>query len=93
MRLGSPGEESMHELAKGKALCISIEFRFHPFSTHEWKSAASIRRQAAGRTAVKAKEVSEQLFMDFGFIRASQSDYSRSLVNHIIYYTKVRTNA
>ena len=32
VRHGSPGETSMHELAKGRALGIPNGFRFHPFS-------------------------------------------------------------
>ena len=77
VRLGSPGETSMHELAKGKALGIPNEFRFHPFSKHDWKSAAAIRRQAAGRVAVKSTETGKKVYMDYGFIRSSTTDFSR----------------
>ena len=68
VRLGSPGETSMHELVKGKALGIPNEFRFHLFSKNGWKTAAAIRRQAAGRVAMKSTENGRRFFMDYRFI-------------------------
>ena len=67
----------MHELAKGKALGIPNKFRFHPFSKHDWKTAAAIKRQAAGRIAMKSTENGRRFFMDYRFIRSSTTDFSK----------------
>ena len=76
LRMGVPGEEAMHELAK-HASGLPNQFQFHPFHFIDHKEAAQIRKQAAGRLAFKTDVNGEHLSMDFGFIRSSTSDFSR----------------
>ncbi|EJK69950.1 hypothetical protein THAOC_08742 [Thalassiosira oceanica] len=76
LRMGSPGVDAMQELAK-HATGLPNQFNFHPFSYVDHKVQAYIRKQAAGRTAEKATDKAQRFFMDFGFIRASKSDFSR----------------
>lgn len=50
---------------------------FHPFRFIDHKEQARIRRQAAGRKVQRLEGVGQRFYVDFGFIRASNSDYSK----------------
>ena len=56
---------------------IPSQFEYHPFRFITTKEQASIRKRAAGRTPRKLASAGQRFYMDFGFIRASTSDYSR----------------
>jgi hypothetical protein len=55
------------------------KFYPHPFASYDWYNSARIRKQPApkGRHPSRAKAKQQRFFMDFGFLRASTSDYTR----------------
>jgi hypothetical protein len=61
----------------GNVTGIPSEFHYHPFQFIVFKEQARIRKQAAQRTAVRTGNTSRRYYMDFGFMRASSSDYRK----------------
>ena len=76
LRLGSPGEDQL-DLLHGRVTGIPPGFQYHPFRFIDWKEEARVQRQAAGRAVERTLEVGRRFYMDFGFMRASSSDYSK----------------
>jgi hypothetical protein len=76
LRLGSPGEDQL-DLLHGKVKGIPPGFQYHPFRFIDWKEEARVKRQAAGRAVERTSETGRRFYMDFGFMRASSSDYSK----------------
>ena len=76
LRLGSPGEDQLNMLP-GNVTGIPSEFHYHPFRFLDFKEQARIRKQAAQRTAVRTGEARRRFYMDYGFMRASSSDYRK----------------
>jgi len=76
LRLGSPGEDQL-DLLHGKVKGIPQGFQYHPFRFIDWKEEARVKRQAAGRAVERTSETGRRFYMDFGFMRASSSDYSK----------------
>ena len=56
---------------------LPTTFDYHPFRFIDFKEQAHIHKQAAQRLAVWAQERQRRFYMDFGFMRASTSDYSQ----------------
>ncbi len=56
---------------------LPFTFKYHPFRFVNFKEQARIRKQAAQRSAVRMQDRRQRFYMDFGFMRASTSDYSR----------------
>ena len=56
---------------------VPSQFEYHPFRFITTKQQAQIRKRAAGRSPQKMKSAGQRFYMDFGFLRASTSDYSR----------------
>lgn len=52
-------------------------FDYHPLRFIDHKEQARIRRQAAHRTVERVKGRGQRFYIDYGFIRASTSDFSR----------------
>ncbi len=52
-------------------------FQYHPFHFINFKEQGRIQKQAAQRSAVRTTDRRQQFYMDFGFMQASTSDYSR----------------
>ena len=75
-RTGFGGDWNLQMLPQ-HVLGTPNQFNPHPFRYIDHRAAAGIRKQAAGCHAEKARGVGQRLFMDFGFMRASTSDYSR----------------
>ena len=50
---------------------------YHPFRFLDYKEQATIRRQPAGGTVDQTPMIGKQFYIDFGFMRASTSDFSR----------------
>ena len=75
-RLGFCGEWQL-DVIPGCATGLPNQFDYHPFRFIDHKERARIRRQAAGRTAERLDEIGARFYMDFGFFRASNSDFSR----------------
>ena len=76
LRLGSPGVTQLDRLP-GNATGIPAEFDHHPFRFIDFKAQAQIRKQAAQRSAVRTSERRHRYYMDFGFMRASASDFGK----------------
>ncbi len=76
LRLGNPSETQMQLLGKS-ADGIPSKFEFHPFRQIDWKTQAGIRKKAAKKTADHVHQRGKRYYMDFGFMRASASDYTR----------------
>ena len=76
LRLGSPGEQQL-DLLPGNVTGIPPTFQYHPFRFIDWKEEARIQKQAAQRSAERTVECKRRFYMDFGFMRASTSNFSR----------------
>jgi len=76
LRLGSPGVTQLDVLPQN-VTGLPSTFEYHPFRFVDFKEQAHIRKQAAQRSAVRTTERGRRFYMDFGFMRASSSDYSR----------------
>ncbi len=76
VRLGSPGEDQL-DMLPGNVTGIPSEFHYHPFRFIDFKEQARIWKQAAQRTAVRTCDAGRRYYMDFGFMRASSSDYRK----------------
>ena len=74
--LGSPGEDQL-DMLPGNVTGIPSEFHYHPFRFIDFKEQARIWKQAAQRMAVRTGEAGRHFYMDFGFMWASSSDYSK----------------
>jgi hypothetical protein len=74
--LGSPGEAQL-DLLHDRVTGIPPGFQYHPFRFIDWKEEERVQRQAAGRAVERTLEVGRRFYMDFGFMRASSSDYSK----------------
>jgi hypothetical protein len=59
------------------AVGIPSKFEWHPFRFIDFKEQARIRKQPAGRDPNKVSKRGQRFYMDFGFIRASNEDFSR----------------
>jgi hypothetical protein len=76
LRLGSPGEDQL-DLLPGNVLGVPPGFHYHPFRFVDWKEEARIHKQAAMRSAERTIECRRRFYMDFGFMRASTSNYTQ----------------
>ena len=56
---------------------IPSQFEYHPFRPINPKERADIRKRSAGRTAWKMTHTCQRFYMDFGFLCALTSYYSR----------------
>jgi hypothetical protein len=74
LRLGSSGEDQLN-LLPGNNTSIPKKFDYHPFQYIDWKEEARVQRQKALKSAERTVETWQRFYMDFGFMRASSSDY------------------
>jgi hypothetical protein len=81
LQLGSPGEDQL-DLLPGKVTGIPPCFKYHPFCFIDWKEEVQIQKQAAGKVAQRTSKVGHRFYMDFGFMRASSSDFSQPNKQH-----------
>lgn len=75
-RLGHCGEWQLQNLPR-RATGLPAQFHCHPFRFVDFKQQAQIQEQPAGRQARRLPLVGKCFYVDFGFIRASTSDYSK----------------
>ena len=75
LRLGSPGEYQL-DMLPGNVTGTPLVFEYHPFRFVDFKEQAHIRKQSAHRSAERTTDTRKHFYMDFGFMRSSQSDYS-----------------
>jgi len=66
---------------------IPSDFKYHPFQFIDWKEDAGVKKKAAGKTVERTTEVGRRFYMDFGFMRASSSDYTAQdkSVNRVVH--------
>ena len=76
MRMGGCNETQL-ELLPDHTLGLPSQFEWHPFRYIDFKEQARIRKQPVGRNPIRVSERGRRFYMDFGFIRASNSDYTR----------------
>ena len=76
LRFGSPGEQQL-DLLPGKVTGIPHGFHYHPFRFIDWKEEARIQKQAAHRLEERTADCKRRFYMDFGFMRASTSNFSK----------------
>jgi hypothetical protein len=76
LRFVSPGEQQLDVLPR-HVIGTPPVFEYHPFRSIDFKEQAYIRKQAAQWTAERIPHCGAELFMDFGFLRASTDDYTR----------------
>jgi hypothetical protein len=75
LRLGSPGEDQLN-LMSGRVTGLPPEFKYHAFWHIDWKEEARVQKQKALKLAERTMDTSQCFYMDFGFMRASSSDYN-----------------
>jgi hypothetical protein len=73
--LGSLGEQQL-DMLLGNVTGTPPGFQYHPFCFIDWKEEARIEKQAALRSAERTTECKRRYYMDFGFMRASKSNFS-----------------
>jgi hypothetical protein len=76
LRLGSPGEQQL-DLLPRNVMGIPHGFHYHPFRFIVWKEEARIQKQVAQQSAERITDCKHRFYMDFGFIRASTSNFSK----------------
>ncbi len=76
LRLGSPGVHQL-DVLPGNVTGLPLVFEYNPFRFIDFKEQAWIWKQAAQHLAVGATDCRQRFYMDFGFMRASNSEYSR----------------
>jgi hypothetical protein len=76
LRLGSPGEDQL-DLQPGNVTGVPPGFQYHPFRFINWKEEARIQKQAAQRSSERTTESQRRFYIDYGFMSASSSNYSR----------------
>jgi hypothetical protein len=81
LRLGLPGKDQL-DLLPGNVTGIPPGFHYHPFHFLDWKEEARIQKQAALRTAERTRDIKRRYYMDFGFMRASTSNFSQPSKKH-----------
>ncbi len=77
LRLASPCEDQL-DLMPGRILGIPPSFQYHPFHFIDWKEEAHIQKQVANCSAERTNESKHRFYMDFGFMRASTSQFGHS---------------
>lgn len=66
----------MDELTE-HAIGLPKSFEWHPFRFIDFKEQAKIQRRPVSRNPTKVAERGRRFYFDFGFIRASNDDFSR----------------
>jgi len=76
LRMGGCSETALSELPK-HAVGLPSRLEWHPFRYIDFAEQARVRKQPAGRDPDKVTERAARVYLDYGFIRASNEDYSR----------------
>jgi hypothetical protein len=74
LRLGCPGEDQL-DLLPSRVTGTPTVFQLHHFRFIDWKEEARVQKQAGQRVAERTSEVKRRFYMDFGFMRATTSNY------------------
>ena len=75
-RLGFPSDWQLDVLPLNAA-GLPTKFCPHPFSHYEWKTSARMHRNPRGKDPERVIERGMRFYLDYGFMRASATDYSR----------------
>jgi hypothetical protein len=76
LRLGGCSETALEDLTE-HAIGLPKSFEWHPFRFIDFKEQARIQKRPVGRNPTRVAERGRRFYFDFGFIRASNEDYSR----------------
>lgn len=76
LRMGACNETQLEQLPEN-ATGIPNSFEWHPFRFIDFKEQARMRRQPVGRNPYKVARRGQRFYMDYGFIRSSNEDFSR----------------
>lgn len=76
LRMGSCSETQLRQLSDA-ADGVPKNFEFHPFRQIDFKTQARIRKKMSGKTAAAVHQRGKKFYMDYGFMRASTSDFTR----------------
>ena len=76
LRMGGCNEKQLDKLTQ-HATGIPEHFEWHPFRYIDFREQARIRKQPVGRNPQKVSTRGRRFYMDFGFIRASNDDFSK----------------
>ena len=82
--LGSPGVHQLGNLP-GNVTRLPSVFDYHPFHFINFKEHVRIWKQAAQRSAVRTTDCRHHFYIDFGFMQASTSNYSRPQKEKIVW--------
>jgi hypothetical protein len=71
----------------GNVTGVPLKFHHHPFCYIDWKEEAQIHKQAALQSSIQTMEARCCFYMDFGYMRASTSDYTQpnKATNRVVY--------
>jgi hypothetical protein len=75
-RLGHCGEWQL-DVIPTAAEGLPPTFEYHPFRFVDHCEQARIRKQAATKTASRFQHCGARFYVDFGFLRASTSNYTK----------------
>eukprot|EP00956_Cyclotella_meneghiniana_P004202 scaffold5163_cov49-Cyclotella_meneghiniana.AAC.3 len=76
LRMGCCSESSLESLCQ-HAIGIPTKLEWHPYRFVDFKEHAKIGKQPVGKDPVKVNKRGQRFYFDFGFIRASNNDFSR----------------
>jgi hypothetical protein len=76
LRLGGCIETSLSELPK-HATGLPQKLEWHSFRYIDFAEQARVRKQPAGRDPEKVSGKATRMYLDYGFVRASNEDFSR----------------
>jgi hypothetical protein len=75
LRMGRCTETQLEQLPK-HAIGLPQKFEWHPFRFVDFREQARVRRQPVGRNPDRVKYRAARFYFDFGFIRASNEDFT-----------------
>jgi hypothetical protein len=81
LRMGGCSETQLDQLPK-HALGLPQKFEWHPFQFVDFREQARVRRQPVGRNPDRVTYRAARFYFDFGFIRASNEDFTRPSVKN-----------
>jgi hypothetical protein len=80
LRLGGCSEQQLAELPK-HAKGLPEKFEWHPFRFVDFREFARVHKQPVGRDPSRVSRRAVRFYFDFGFMRASNADYTKPSLN------------
>lgn len=76
LRMGGCNETQLEALPR-HSVGLPTKFEWHPFRFIDFKEQARVRKQPAGRNPIKVARRGRRFYMDYGFMRASNDDFTK----------------